>query len=258
MIRLDSTTRSLIAYLDFNVTSVQANIIVNYSDNNGTTYVGGTQTSQSNNTSNVTICNAPASSTVRDVDNIAIYNNDIVPLNINVCFKDNSTIYQFVDVTLNPDDTLTYTHSNGWRTTDVNGNIKNTMVTPSILPSTTTAVTQATGDTSTLIATDAFVHNVLNAYTAASQNILQTTQNLGTSVTNGSFNITGTAFSPPGGGVLVSMAYQPVNGGGTQMYDDIEFDHIVATGVIINSTTIQVNWNASTPVSGSYVFNYII
>ena len=113
MIRLDNTTRSLVLSLAGNIQSNQLQIVANYSDNNGTTYTGGTKTTLSNNTSYVTIVAAPAASTVRDIDNIAIYNKDNVSSIVNVLLNDNSTYYQIINTILQTGESLLYTHGQG-------------------------------------------------------------------------------------------------------------------------------------------------
>ena len=270
MIRLDNTTRSLVALLDANVTTSQANVVVNYSDNNGTTYAGGTQVSVSNNTTQFTMCSAPAASTVRDIDNIVVYNNDTVPLNINIIFNDNGTLSQIIDVNLQVDDTLTYTHAAGWKTTDINGNTKtiysggaaSSLIGVSALPNGVTATTQTTGDNTAKVATNAFVNSSIAAYSAAMASFGTATTTLGggiggESVSSGVFTITGTfgAFSV-GTPVIITMGYMSPQGGQATLYDDQEMDGIIASGVVINSTTVQVNWSSTSRVCGPYVFNY--
>ena len=248
--------------LDSAITINQAQIVTSYSDNNGTTYVGATQTAHSNNTTNVAIVSAPAVSTVRDIDSIVIFNNDTMPMALNVMLNDNGTLFQLSGARLQAQETLIYTHARGWETTDVNGCLKTgvTAVTatnlsgPVPLPNGVTGTTQPPGDASNDLATDAFVANAIATATAAyiGPQVHQTTVNLGTLPTNnGSFTITGT-FTV-GKAVMVSQAsFRP----GSAYYDSIEMDHIVATGIVINATTIQVNWSCSTLVANYWTFNY--
>lgn len=257
MIRLDNTNRSLVLSLEQAVVTNQIQIVVNYSDNNGSTYVGGTQTSLSNNTSQVTICNAPAASTVRDIDSIIIYNADTAEVpSINVYLDDNGTLFQLINPNLQTTETCTYTHGRGWETIDANGCLKTLTTQASALPSSTTGTTQALGDNSTKLATDAFVAAALANFATQTQTIQQVTVNLGSQPANsGTFNITGSGFTPLLGPVIIMQAATRPN---SVLYDNIEMDQIDVTGIIINSTTIQCNWRSSNPVANSYTFNYWI
>ena len=256
MIRLDNANRSIVLSLDNNITTNQLRIVVNYSDNNGTTYVGGTQTSFSNNITPVTICNAPAASTVRDIDNVSIFNYDTVAASINIYLNDNSVLYQLSGPWLQTGESLVYTHSRGWETIDINGCLKTSNATLSSLPSNTTATTQTLGDSSTKIATDAFVANAINNFATLTQTIQQVTVNLGSQPrTSGHFIINGSGFAPVLGPVIVMQAATRPN---SVLYDNIEMDAINCTGIIISSTTIQVNWNSDYRVANQYTFNYFI
>ena len=262
MIRLDNTNRSIVLNLDSAITTNQAQIVASYSDNNGTTYVGGTQTTLSNSTTQVTLCAAPAASTVRDIDSVVIYNNDTVPMSLNIYLDDNGTLFQLSGAKLQTNETLIYTHAGGWETTDANGCLKTgvTAVTatnltgPVALPNGITATTQSPGDNTTKLATDAFVTNAIATATAAyvGPQINQVTVNFGSQpINNGSFTITG-SFTVGKQVMITQASSRP----GSSYYDSIEFDHIVATGIVINSTTIQVNWSSPTLVANSWTFNY--
>jgi hypothetical protein len=256
MIRLDNVNRSIVLSLDGTITTYQLQIIVNYSDNNGTTYTGGTQTSLSNNTTQVTICSAPTSSTIRDIDNIIIFNNDTVANSINIFLNDNSTLYQLAGPLLQTGESFVYTHSRGWETVDINGCLKTSNAPISQLPNNTTGTTQTLGDSSTKLATDAFVANAISNFAAITQTIQQVTVDLGSQPrTSGHFNITGSGFSPILGPVIVMQAATRPN---SVLYDNIEMDAINCTGIITSSTTIQVNWNSDYTVANQYTFNYFI
>ena len=266
MIRLDATTRSITFSLDGSITTNQLEIVSSYSDNNGTTYVGGTTTALSNNASQITIVSAPATSVVRDIDSITVFNNDTVVTGINIFLNDNGSLFQLVGANLQPADTFTWTHAGGWKITDVNGATRTTvysqvasaLASASLLPNGTTAVTQTTGDNSTKVATDQFVQNSFAAYQAAypplSNNINQVTVNLGTPSFNGSFNIAITG-GVPGTPVMVTQAPTRPN---SNLYDNVEMDQITATGIVTSSKNIQVNWGCKTRVCNQYTFNYWI
>lgn len=124
MIRLDTTTRKLQVVLAGAVSTNQLPVVVSYSDKTSTTYNGATQTAQTNGTIAVDICAAPASSTIRDVDYINIYNADTSEATITVRCNDNGTLYQLVKTTLKVGSQITYTHSSGWQMMLSDGSIK--------------------------------------------------------------------------------------------------------------------------------------
>lgn len=124
MLKLDTTTRKIQAVLGDAVTTNQLPCTVGYSDDNGTTYVGGTQLTNTNSTTAVDICAAPGASTVRDIDYLSIRNRDTAAATVTVMLDDNGTDYEIVKATLAVGDQLIYTHSGGWNTIDSVGQIK--------------------------------------------------------------------------------------------------------------------------------------
>lgn len=124
MLKLDTTTRKIQAVLGDAVTTNQLPCTVSYSDDNGTTYVGGTQLTNTNSTTAVDICAAPGASTVRDIDYLSIRNRDTVAATVTVMLDDNGTDYEIVKAALAVGDQLIYTHSGGWNTIDSAGQIK--------------------------------------------------------------------------------------------------------------------------------------
>lgn len=124
MLKLDQTTRKLQAVLSGAVTTNQLPCMVSYSDDNGTTYVGGTQLTNTNSTTAVDICAAPGASTVRDIDYLSIMNRDTAAATVTVMLDDNGTDYEIVKAALAVGDQLIYTHGDGWRVVDADGNLK--------------------------------------------------------------------------------------------------------------------------------------
>jgi hypothetical protein len=124
MLRLDSTLRKLQAVLSGAVTTNQLPCMVSYSDDNGTTYVGATQLTNTNSTTAVDICAAPGASTVRDIDYLSIRNRDTVAATVTVMLDDNGTDYEIVKAALAVGDQLVYVHGSGWSTLDSDGQIK--------------------------------------------------------------------------------------------------------------------------------------
>jgi hypothetical protein len=84
MIRLDNTTRSLQIALNNSIATNPIQVVVSYSDDNGTTYIGATNTAVVSNTANVIICPAPAINIVRNIDSIIIFNNDTTIAGTNI------------------------------------------------------------------------------------------------------------------------------------------------------------------------------
>ena len=124
MIRLSATTQKLQAVLAGAVTTNQLHCVVCYSDDNGTTYVGGSQYTSTNDTTAVDICAAPGASTVRDIDFLSIRNRDTAAATVTVMVDVSATDSELVKATLAVGDQLVYTHSNGWATLDSAGQVK--------------------------------------------------------------------------------------------------------------------------------------
>lgn len=124
MIRLDNTTRKLQALLGGSITTNQLPITVCYSDKTSTAYTGGTTVINTNNTTAVDICAAPAASTVRDIDTINVNNADTVAATITIRYNDNGTTYTLFKATLATGDQLTYVHGVGWNVIDSTGKTK--------------------------------------------------------------------------------------------------------------------------------------
>lgn len=129
MIRLDTINRSLQLLLGAAKTTNNLQIVVSYSDQTATTYLGATQLSNSNGTTAVTICNAPAANTIRDIDMITILNTDTVYQVVTIQYLDTATTYKILDIQLNVGDKLTWTHGSAWQVVDNSGNVKYTVLT---------------------------------------------------------------------------------------------------------------------------------
>jgi hypothetical protein len=120
MIRLNTTTRTLRAFLAGAITTSQLPITVGYSDGTTANYSGAAQLTLTNSATPVTICAAPAASTIRDIDYIAVSNTDTVAATVTIQVNDNGTFYEQVKATLQPGRQLVYTHAQGWNVGDVN------------------------------------------------------------------------------------------------------------------------------------------
>lgn len=127
MIRLDTVNRVLKLFLGSATTTNPLQVVVCYSDQTASTYNGATQLSNSNGTTPVTICSAPASGAVRDIDMLSVLNTDTVAANVTIELVDTSTPYQLIYVELQIGDKLTFTHGSGWQVVSDSGNIKYTV-----------------------------------------------------------------------------------------------------------------------------------
>lgn len=115
MIRLDTTTRTLEIILTAAKTTNDMSCVVSYSDDvPGVSYNGGTKLSLSNGITASAICLAPSVG-VRDIDFISVYNADTAPKTAVIRINDNGTFYTLVDVVMQVDDRLDYTHGSGWQ-----------------------------------------------------------------------------------------------------------------------------------------------
>jgi len=121
---LDTTTRKLQVVLTAAKTTLDMPVIVDYVDNTTTTFTPGTYPSNTNGVTLVDILPAPAASTQRKVNSISIYNYDTAAKVVRVYLNDNGTSYQILDLTLQIDDTLCYTDTQGWYAIDSSGNLK--------------------------------------------------------------------------------------------------------------------------------------
>jgi len=149
MIRLNTTTRSLQAILAGAITTNQLPVTVGYSDGTSAVYTGAAQLTLTNSAVAVTICAAPASGAVRDIDYIAISNTDTAAATVTVRLNDSGTLYEQVKTTLQPGRQLVYTHASGW-------NVGPTDATP--LPADPTAsvgLTAVNGTAATYMRSDA-------------------------------------------------------------------------------------------------------
>jgi len=154
MIRLDTINRSLQLFLGAAKTTNNLQIVVSYSDQTASTYLGATQLSNSNGTTPVTICNAPAASTIRDIDMITVLNTDTVYQVVTIQYLDTATTYKILDIQLNVGDKLTWTHGSAWQVVDNSGNVKYTVLTTSGVNSfngRTGAVTLTSSDVDTAL-----------------------------------------------------------------------------------------------------------
>jgi hypothetical protein len=82
-------------------------------------------------------------------------------------------------------------------------------------------------------------------------------QDLGNSYRSGTFDLTGLVDLNPGSNVLVVQTEQDIPSKGS-CNDEPEMDLIKLTGYVLNPTTIRVQWDAPTVVTGTYTFAYCV
>ncbi len=124
MIRLDTANRSLTLFLGGAQVTAPLQIVVSYSDQTSSTYLGSTQLANSNGTTAVTICSAPVASVIRDIDMVTVLNTDSASQVVTIQLLDTATTYKIITVTLLVGDKLTYTHGSAWQVVNNAGNIK--------------------------------------------------------------------------------------------------------------------------------------
>lgn len=124
MLRLDSTLRKLQVVLAGAVATNQLPVVTCFSDKTSSDYAGGSTVINTNSTTAVDICAAPASSTVRDIDTISVFNADTVSATVTIRYNDNGTTYSIFKATLEVGDQLLYTHGGGWKVLNSTGSIK--------------------------------------------------------------------------------------------------------------------------------------
>jgi len=149
MIRLDTVNRSLTLFLGGAQVSSPLQIVVSYSDQTAATYLGASQLSNSNGVTAVTICSAPAASTIRDIDMVTVLNTDTGSQVVTIQLLDTATTYKIISTTLLVGEKLTYTHGSAWQVVDNLGNLKTVVLSTSGVNSFSAGSTGLTPLTST-------------------------------------------------------------------------------------------------------------
>lgn len=150
MIRLDTVNRSLTLFLGGAQVTAPLQIVVSYSDQTSSTYLGSSQLTNSNGTTPVTICSAPVASVIRDIDMVTVLNTDTGTQTVTIQLLDTATTYKIITVSLLVGDKLTYTHGSAWQVVNNSGNIKYTVLATTGVDSFsggTTGLTPATATT---------------------------------------------------------------------------------------------------------------
>jgi len=121
MLILDATTKSLEVRLAGAVSANQLPVTAHYTDITTTLYTPGSNDTQSNGATAVTIVAAPAASTQRHVESISVYNADTAAATVTIQLNNNSTLRIITKVTLQAAEQLFYEDGMGWQIIDANG-----------------------------------------------------------------------------------------------------------------------------------------
>jgi hypothetical protein len=121
MLVLDTTTKTITVAMSGAPATTNPDFVTAYSDDNGTTFVEGSNDGALNGTSQVTLVSAPAASTRRLIKTIYIENKDTSPVTLTITLNNNGTLRNIAKITLAVGDTWS---TDG--TTDTNGNMKTT------------------------------------------------------------------------------------------------------------------------------------
>jgi len=104
---LDTTNNIIRAVMAAPATTNNPQFSSHYADNDGTTFVEGSEGGVLNGTTNVTLVTAPAASTRRIVKSIALYNADTAAVTVNIQYFDGTNARTIANVTLAVGDTWT-------------------------------------------------------------------------------------------------------------------------------------------------------
>ena len=104
---LDATNNIIRAVMAAPATTNNPQFSSHYADNDGTTFVEGSEGGELNGTTNVTLVTAPAASTRRIVKSIALYNADTAAVTVNIQYFDGTNARTIANVTLAVGDTWT-------------------------------------------------------------------------------------------------------------------------------------------------------
>jgi hypothetical protein len=116
---LDATTRTLEVLLDAAPATSQLPVVVTYADTafgSATPWLPASSNVLTSGTTAVTACAAPPASTQRQVEELTVRNDDTAARVVKLRYNDNGTPRNILWATLQPGETLEYTHAAGLRT----------------------------------------------------------------------------------------------------------------------------------------------
>ncbi len=117
---LDATNKSLQVLLAGTVTANQLPCVASWADISTSFFTPGAASTQTNNTSAVTVVAAPGSSVQRQIKALNIYNADTAAVTLTVQLLDNATVRILNKTTLQPGYALQF-GENVWKVLDTNG-----------------------------------------------------------------------------------------------------------------------------------------
>jgi hypothetical protein len=123
MLRL-KPTQTLAAVLGGAVATTEPCVLVNFSDKTSSAYNGDSQLATLDGATPVTICDAPASGAVRDIDFIVARNRDAASVVLTLQRDDGVTPVDILTVTLQAGEQLQFTHGEGFRVLSSDGVVK--------------------------------------------------------------------------------------------------------------------------------------
>jgi hypothetical protein len=133
---LDATTRTLEVLLDAAPAANQLPVVVTYGDTNfgsaTAPWTPGSSNTVTNGVTAVTAVAAPPASTQRQVEELTVRNDDTAARVVTLRYNDNGTLRKILTPTLQPGETLEYTHAAGLRTLAADGSVKFTWAGPRI------------------------------------------------------------------------------------------------------------------------------
>lgn len=127
MLILDTTSKSIVAFLSAAPLSIQPNFVAAYADNDGTTFVEGASDGAFNGTTSVIVVDSPTTGTRRAIKSISVENCDTAPVTVTIQYKNGATSRTLYKTTLLVGDTWTMEG-----VYDTNGNYKTTTITTAI------------------------------------------------------------------------------------------------------------------------------
>ena len=121
MIPLDASNRKLQAFMSGAAATTNPTVSLSFYDvlrgskSDNSEYMRFGQYTLLAGVTETDICDAPPSNgTVRNVEEIHIYNSDTAAVTVTVCVDDNTTNRVIIKQTLNVAETLSYSHNWGW------------------------------------------------------------------------------------------------------------------------------------------------
>lgn len=121
MIALSATTDNVQVVLGGSITTSQLDCFSTWRDITTTSYTPGRTVVATNNTTDVNIVPAPASSTQRVVDYLSVYNKDTVTQTVTIKYDANGTDYTLWKGALQTGERVCYVDGTGFRTFSQNG-----------------------------------------------------------------------------------------------------------------------------------------